>query len=136
MKAFNITLINRLLLRCRNMDSLLYAYNNTKGVQAISRATMYRKLKRNNIIPNFIRGSKKYKIRSTVLDRVMSGISIDRRLDASIKPAVRIALGNCCCWCGNPRGLEIDHIDNNRYNTQIGNLQLLCGTCHNEKHEN
>jgi len=131
---FNQNLVKRLLPKCQNIDSLLYAYNNTKGVKPIAKSTMYHNLKKNGIVTNFVRGSKKTLVRSTVVDRVLSGISIDRRLDTSAKSAIRAALGGVCCVCGTSKGLEIDHIDGNRNNTQIFNLQLLCGTCHNMKH--
>lgn len=33
-------------------------------------------------------------------------------------------------WLNDPIGLEIHHIDNNRGNNQLENLQLLCPNCH------
>lgn len=132
-KTLNVALVNRLLPKCKNMASLAYAYNNTLGVEKLGFSTLYKKLRENGISTDFVRGSKMQKIRSTVLDRVMSGISIGRRLDNYIKPAIREYLGNKCVCCGGSRGLEIDHIDGNHNNSQIFNLQLLCGTCHNEK---
>ncbi len=132
-KTLNVALVNRLLPKCNNMASLAYAYNNTLGVEKLGFSTLYRKIKESGITTSFVRGSKMQKVRSTVLDRVMSGISINRRLDNNTKPAIREYLGNKCVCCGGSRGLEIDHIDGNHNNSQIFNLQLLCGTCHNEK---
>lgn len=33
-------------------------------------------------------------------------------------------------WLGQPIPLELHHKDNNHYNNQIDNLQILCPTCH------
>lgn len=39
-----------------------------------------------------------------------------------------------CCglteWMGKPLSLEIHHIDGNRYNNNLDNLQILCPNCH------
>lgn len=43
---------------------------------------------------------------------------------------------NCCGlseWNGNPLTLDIDHIDKNRFNNKIENLQYLCPNCHRQK---
>lgn len=133
MKNFNTELAKRLLAKSPNMATFAYAYNNTKGVETLGISTLYKKIKNNGLSTNFVRGSKTQKLHSTIVDKVLSGISINRRLDTSAKPAIRTFLGNICVCCGTSRGLEIDHIDGNHNNTQIHNLQLLCGTCHNEK---
>lgn len=58
---------------------------------------------------------------------------------------IRIALclnknsekGNVCTRCGfiaeNPCQLDIDHIDGDRYNNSMENLQTLCANCHRLK---
>lgn len=33
-------------------------------------------------------------------------------------------------WCGKPIKLEVHHIDGDRTNNNINNLQLLCPNCH------
>jgi 5-methylcytosine-specific restriction endonuclease McrA len=33
-------------------------------------------------------------------------------------------------WLGQPIPLELHHIDGNRNNNQLSNLQLLCANCH------
>ena len=38
-----------------------------------------------------------------------------------------------CEKCGGTDRLEIDHIDANRSNNKLDNLQTLCGKCHIEK---
>jgi 5-methylcytosine-specific restriction endonuclease McrA len=38
-----------------------------------------------------------------------------------------------CEKCGTTENLEIDHIDGNRSNNKIDNVQTLCGKCHIEK---
>lgn len=33
-------------------------------------------------------------------------------------------------WCGNPIPLELHHINGNRYDNHLENLQILCPNCH------
>ena len=132
-KKLNVSLVKRLLSKCNNMDSLLNAYNNTSGVEKLAKSTMYKKLNKYGISTDFEIGAEPKSVKATCIDKVLSGISLDRRLYSNEKPAVREVLGFRCSCCGTNEGLEIDHIDGNRYNTQINNLQLLCGTCHNKK---
>lgn len=35
-------------------------------------------------------------------------------------------------WNGNPINLELHHIDGNRKNNELSNLQLLCPNCHSQ----
>ena len=41
-----------------------------------------------------------------------------------------------CCelseWREKPIGLEVHHVDGDRTNNELDNLQLLCGNCHNQ----
>lgn len=37
-------------------------------------------------------------------------------------------------WMGKPIPLELHHIDENRFNNKIENLQILCSNCHMQKH--
>lgn len=134
-KKFNTELAKRLLAKAPNMKSFMLAYNNTKGIEKMGLSTLYKKIKKAGLSTNFVKGSKLRKIKASCSDMIFAGISVERRLYTKEKSNVRKALGNVCCCCGDTRGLEIDHIDGNRNNTQINNLQLLCGTCHNIKHE-
>ena len=129
---FNVALAERCLTKTNNMFSFAYAYNSV-AERKYSERSLYDYIRKYNLNTNFVRGSKKLKVRATVLDKVISGISINRRLSTKEKPAIREYLGGKCAKCGCSVGLEIDHIDENRDNTQINNLQLLCGTCHNIK---
>lgn len=133
--GFNTALASRLLEKCDNMGSFAYAWNSTAGVPKYARSTLYKKLSENGIITNFIRGSKVRKVRSTSIDRIMSGISVGRRLYTYERSAIVERLGSKCCSCGCTCGLEVDHINADHNDTQINNLQLLCGTCHNIKCE-
>lgn len=72
---FNQNLVKRLLPKCQNIDSLLYAYNNTKGVRPIAKSTMYRNLKKNGIVTNFVRGSKKTLVRSLDTSSTVTAIT-------------------------------------------------------------
>ncbi len=41
--------------------------------------------------------------------------------------------GSFCTWCGYDREikmLDVDHIDSNRKNNKLENLQILCVFCH------
>lgn len=57
-------------------------------------------------------------------------------LTSSIKPHLIKSRGHKCevCnnkeWMNNPIPLEVHHIDGNRINNELSNLQLLCGNCH------
>jgi len=47
----------------------------------------------------------------------------------------RIFEPRCACcssdrWMGLPISLELDHIDGDVFNNQLGNLRLLCPNCH------
>ena len=36
------------------------------------------------------------------------------------------------CWCGEKISLELNHIDGDRYNHTLENLELLCPNCHSQ----
>jgi 5-methylcytosine-specific restriction endonuclease McrA len=44
--------------------------------------------------------------------------------------------GKACIRCGfnNPLALEIHHIDRNRHNNDLENLEVLCSNCHSIEH--
>ncbi|MFC5135508.1 MULTISPECIES: HNH endonuclease signature motif containing protein [Haloferacaceae] len=44
------------------------------------------------------------------------------------------ALGERCEECGQENGLEIHHKDGDSSNSDLDNLELLCGACHNREH--
>lgn len=33
-------------------------------------------------------------------------------------------------WCNKPAPLELHHVDGNRFNNELDNLQILCPNCH------
>ena len=35
-------------------------------------------------------------------------------------------------WLGKPTPLELHHIDGNRFNNELSNLQILCPNCHSQ----
>jgi len=41
---------------------------------------------------------------------------------------------NRCSYCQHPEVLEVHHLDRNRDNNLIENLEILCPTCHRAEH--
>ena len=39
-----------------------------------------------------------------------------------------------CNYCGSIKNLVIHHIDENRHNNELNNLQVLCKSCHQKYH--
>ena len=78
------------------------------------------------------RGAKKY-----LLEDILAGkypyyntSHLNYRL---IKEGVKERKCECCGnteWMGHPIVLELHHIDGNRMNNNLENLQLLCPNCH------
>lgn len=48
------------------------------------------------------------------------------------RPYVCDGCGNPGEWCGQPLGLEIDHIDGDYHNNEPSNLRFLCPNCHSQ----
>jgi 5-methylcytosine-specific restriction endonuclease McrA len=44
------------------------------------------------------------------------------------------AHGRACQRCGSTRHLNVHHKDENRRNSKVGNLEVLCRSCHNREH--
>ena len=42
--------------------------------------------------------------------------------------------GKKCMACGSVKCITIHHKDENRFNNNISNLQVLCRSCHQKKH--
>lgn len=40
--------------------------------------------------------------------------------------------GNDGAWCGQPLGLEVDHIDGDYHNNEGWNLRFICPNCHTQ----
>ena len=51
-------------------------------------------------------------------------------LDSQNEPEVKLA----CSKCGKTDGLIVHHLDKNRLNNDIDNLQYLCRRCHQKIH--
>lgn len=39
-----------------------------------------------------------------------------------------------CSKCNSKRNIHVHHIDENRKNNELSNLQVLCASCHMKKH--
>lgn len=64
---------------------------------------------------------------------------IRKRLQNKIRYQVFETYGWKCCLCGNTAKnsrIEIDHIDNNKNNNEVDNLQVLCEECNKGKYRN
>lgn len=44
------------------------------------------------------------------------------------------AYGKACQRCGSARHVNVHHIDRNRLNGDVSNLEVLCRSCHNKAH--
>jgi 5-methylcytosine-specific restriction endonuclease McrA len=44
------------------------------------------------------------------------------------------AYGRRCQRCGGERNINVHHIDENRQNPDVTNLEVLCRSCHNKAH--
>lgn len=55
---------------------------------------------------------------------------------ANLKPHLQKVRGRACelcgldSWRGRPLTLEVHHVDHDRTNNDLANLQLLCPNCH------
>ena len=70
--------------------------------------------------------------RSNAVERINRGIFVNAR----IAKAYLLEVGGCsrCGWKEIPEVLELHHIDRNRRNNGIFNLELLCPNCHTVDH--
>jgi 5-methylcytosine-specific restriction endonuclease McrA len=44
------------------------------------------------------------------------------------------AYGRACQRCGSTRAVNVHHKDRDRRNSDLGNLEVLCRSCHNREH--
>lgn len=136
--AFNANLARRLLARSTNMGAFVYAYNKTKGIQPLAKSTLYKKIK--GMDRNFIRGDKSKTRPATVVDRFLSDISLGRRINGQERKAILSNMGISqsvvCPICQKNYDVtlcDFDHINGNHNDTRVGNMQLICRTCHISK---
>lgn len=54
-------------------------------------------------------------------------VALGRRYECAEKTC-----GNAGIWIGKPLTLQLDHIDGDNSNNQIGNLRFLCPNCHSQ----
>lgn len=69
-------------------------------------------------------------------DRKQSGYYIGKKQYKYYTKAKKF-YGEVCMDCGwkkHPKVLQVHHIDENRKNNSIGNLVVLCPTCHHVRH--
>lgn len=59
-----------------------------------------------------------------------SGTASYREIAYRVHPKVCMR----CAWDKHPAGIVVHHIDRNRQNNQIENLEVLCATCHAIEH--
>jgi 5-methylcytosine-specific restriction endonuclease McrA len=44
------------------------------------------------------------------------------------------AYGEACQRCGSTRNVDVHHKDENRHNSDLSNLEVLCRSCHSKAH--
>jgi hypothetical protein len=83
-------------------------------------------LKKLDIIPGWKKKSRKRK-NKTSNDRYLKR---DLLIDGYIKNECEIC--HITDWCNKPIVIELHHIDGNRMNNDLSNLQMLCSNCHSQ----
>lgn len=68
--------------------------------------------------------ANKFYVRSVVLK--------DRLVKAGVKKLICEECGNAGVWNNKPITMELHHVDGNRYNNELSNLQILCPNCHSQ----
>ena len=105
-------------------------YSKTGGGTKTSLHTMYKEL---NIDISHFKGQGWNKDNFDY-DLFTNG-NTKKRGETTLKPLIALRGRKCeCCglteWMGKEINLEIHHIDGNRQNNELENLQLLCPNCH------
>ena len=47
---------------------------------------------------------------------------------------IMLEIYEVCEICNSDKNLEVHHIDENKENNEIGNLRMLCKSCHSKQH--
>lgn len=79
------------------------------------------------------KGGNDYKEASNYLVNGSSKISTVKLKNKLLREGIKEAKCECCgntVWLGEPIPLELHHIDGDRLNNTIENLQILCPNCH------
>lgn len=118
-----------------------YCSNGVKGISAAKEVIQKFNLDHSSIITydNVIKGENpnKGKIDYSKFVKVDSA-NYNNRVKESIKKNLIQIRGHKCEQCGlsewqeQPIALELHHIDGNRCNNELENLQLLCPNCHSQ----
>jgi hypothetical protein len=81
-----------------------------------------------------LKGKKTDLKRKSALEYIhVKGISISRLRKKLIEDGIKEKKCEICKmseWMGSPITLELHHIDGNRFNNVLENLQVLCPNCH------
>lgn len=118
-----------------------YANHGIKGISAAKEVIQKFDLDHSSIVTydNVIKGENpnKGKIDYSKFKKT-SGTNFSGSKKESIKKnLISLREHKCeCCgleqWQGKPIPLELHHIDGDRYNNELDNLQLLCPNCHSQ----
>lgn len=87
-------------------------------------------LDRSHFVGGF-RGSRKHRADETIFKKGTQYSATTRR---RFLEKVEYKCGECGIskWCGKPITLQVEHIDGDNFNNEIGNLMLLCPNCHSQ----
>lgn len=125
-------------------EFIINLINNNVSKSEISRqlkcksSTLDSYLKKMEIVYNGNKGLKGIKTsnrRNTALYYINNDITINsyKLKNKLIQDGIKQHKCECCNseeWMGNKIPIELHHIDGNRFNNRLSNLQILCPNCH------
>lgn len=131
-----------------NLDKIKDMISEEKPLAYIARflgvkvLTLQRWLQKNNIEYHgnpHRKGMPHYEQRISVLEYLGTNRYIDNKVlkRKLIEEHIKEAKCECCglsVWMEHPIPLELHHKDENHYNNNLDNLEILCSNCHSLRH--
>ncbi len=85
--------------------------------------------------PTRINRTKKITTSELLADNTTYSSSVKKRvIEENLIDYVCQSCGNVGMWQNHQLVLQLDHIDGNPHNNQLGNLRFLCPNCHSQTH--